>query len=47
MVYLPYLILLSTSHYVDEKIYTALIDYGHPFQEGNLICRQRMKYCKA
>lgn len=36
----PYLILLSTSHHVEEEIYTALVDDGHALQERYLIYRE-------
>lgn len=37
---LPYLILLSTSHHVEEEIYTALIHNGQPLQESYLIYKE-------
>ncbi len=37
MLNVSYLIFLSTSHHVEEKIYTALIDNGQPLQESYLI----------
>ena len=35
------LVLLSTSHHVEEEVYTALIDNGHALQKSYLICRER------
>lgn len=38
---LPYLVLLSASHHIEEEINTALIDNGHPLQESYLIYREK------
>lgn len=35
-----YLVLLSTSHHVEEEVYTAFIDNGHPLQESYLIYKE-------
>ena len=37
----PYLILLSTSHHIEEEVYTAFVDNGHPLQEGYLIYKEK------
>lgn len=37
---LPYLVLLSASHHVEEEIYAALVDDGHAVQESYFICKR-------